>query len=90
MELGITEALPSLGEPLMSDTTSANAIILVVIGTNTDMFIPKQLSCQCRATKINRDTKFYVVGRVQYPFLEQRAITKVCFDNTDFFDARCI
>ena len=30
MELGITEALPSLGEPLMSDTTSANAILLVV------------------------------------------------------------
>jgi hypothetical protein len=30
MELGITVALPSLGDPLVSDATSANAILLVV------------------------------------------------------------
>jgi hypothetical protein len=30
MELGITVALPSLGEPLMSDATSVNVTLLIV------------------------------------------------------------
>ena len=31
-----------------------------------------------------------MVPRLHHPLLDQLAVTEVCFDNTDFFDARYI